>query len=340
MATANPLKNYRILIVDSDVELASVLRSMLQKMGFTNIRNIESGSEAFRMLGNQPYDFLITEWNVNQLSGLDLIKKIRRMPDSPNPTLPIIMLTGRAEQVDVIKARDFGVNEFVVKPFTAKTIYSRIQRIIEHPRQFVVSANFVGPNRRSRGMAPPGLANRRVQKIQPQLQPQDVHSAMRASSVPRLWLPDFSLKYKIGSASLDTLITPAVLAQAQLAVDTIADASLGWIKTNLADMQILAGQMLLGEISENLAHSIGELALTLNSRAGTFGYNRASEISYLLYLFCRNHLDPRSKNHRMIVQKHIDVLHVILGNQMRGAAGAVGEQLVTELKKLAEKFSG
>lgn len=339
MAAANPLKNYKILVVDSDTELAQVLRSMLAKMGFSGCEHTGSGAEALRKLGNQPYDFLITEWNVGLLSGIEMIEKIRRAPDSPNPILPIIMLTGRGEQVDVVTARDSGINEFVVKPFSAKAIYNRIERIIEHPRQFVLSPNFVGPNRRARGAPPPGMSNRRVLKIQPQLQPQDVHGSMKVMHNPRIWLPDFSLKYKLGAARLEALITEAVIEQAQAAVDAISNTSLSWIKTNLNDMRILFRLMQSGDYPTTVAHDIGEIALTINSRAGTFGYSRASEIAYLLYLFCRNHLKPENKDHHTIVQKHIDVLHVILGNQMRGSAGNVGEQLVSELKKLAEKFS-
>ncbi|MDX2074038.1 MAG: response regulator [Alphaproteobacteria bacterium] len=339
MVNINPLRKYRLLLVDHDAELAKVLRSMLAEMGFTACDTTGSGAEAMRMLQNQPYDFLITEWNTQQLNGIDLVKKIRRAPNSPNPVLPIIMLTGRAEQSDVLLARDRGINEFVVKPFSAKTIYNRIERIVEHPRQFIVSPSFVGPNRRARGAPPPGMANRRTMKIQPQLQPLDMLGAIEAPQQPRIWLPDFSLKYKLGGARLDSLITPAVLEQAQAAVDAISDASLGWIKTNLEDLRALSARMQAGDYPPMVAHDLGELALTLNARAGTFGYGRASEIAYLLYLFCRNHLNPRHKDHHVIVQKHIDVLHVILGNKMRGSAGELGDQLAGELKKLADKFS-
>ena len=147
----NPLKNYRILLADPDIELVKVLRAMLQEMGFAQVDITSSGIEAYRMLSNAPYDFLITEWNTKQMDGIKLLKKIRRSPDSPNPVLPVIMLTGRSEKPDVYLARDYGINEFVVKPFTAKTIFNRIQRIIEHPRPFVLAADFVGPDRRARG---------------------------------------------------------------------------------------------------------------------------------------------------------------------------------------------
>jgi two-component system chemotaxis response regulator CheY len=337
---AHPLKSYKVLLVDPDIELAKVLASMLSEMGFVNCQITHSGKDAYGILKDEPYDFLITEWRLNDMDGIELLKKIRRAPDSPNPTLPAIMLTGRAEQPDVFAARDFGINEFVVKPFSAKTIYSRIERIIENPRQFVVSPGFVGPSRRMRGTPPARMGERRVRKIQPQLQPQDILGAMRAASVPRIWLPDFTLKYKLGkNVTLDSLITPAVLDQAQAAVDAIAGSSLDWIKTNLQNIRQLLYIIEQGDHRESLGQDIGEVALIINSRAGTFGYSRASEIAYQLYLFCRNRVRPDNANHYMVIRKHVDVLQVILGNQMRGSAGALGDQLAPELQKLVAKFS-
>lgn len=336
----NPLKTYRILIADPDIELVKVLRAMLQEMGFSQIDITTSGIEAYRMLINAPYDFLITEWNTKHMDGIQLLKKIRRAPDSPNPVLPVIMLTGRAEIPDVYTARDFGINEFVVKPFTAKTIFNRIQRIIEHPRPFVLAPNFIGPDRRSKGTPPPGKSERRTSKLQPQLQPRDVLGAMQAASVPRIWLPDFTLKYKLGSNTrLESLITDAVLNQAQAAVDAISDASLEWIKENLADMRKALSALADDNEPKQHVTALAELALEVNSRAGTFGYSRASEIAYMLYLFCRNHCDPFKSDHRVIIQKHIDVLQVILGNQMRGSAGTLGHQAMEQLKLLTDKFS-
>jgi two-component system chemotaxis response regulator CheY len=146
----NPLKAYRILVVDADIELAQVLKAMLREMGFSNVHLTKSGVDAISLMRTMVFDFIITEWATQQLDGIAMLEFIRRNPNSPNPTIPIIMLTGRAEQVDVALARDYGINEYVIKPFTAKSIYSRLERIVEQPRSFVVAKTFVGPDRRSR----------------------------------------------------------------------------------------------------------------------------------------------------------------------------------------------
>jgi len=335
-----PLKNYNILLVDPDTELARVVRDMLSDMGFANCTITPSGMEAFRLLQNKPFDFLITEWNAQQMDGMKLLQKIRRSPDSLHPTIPAIMLTGRAETQDVTAARDAGINEYVRKPFSAKAVFSRIERIIENPRQFVVSSSFIGPTRRMKGAPPPGTDDRRIRKLQPQVMPKDIYGEMHGGQdAPKIWLPDFSLKYKLGAhMSLGSLITAAVLDQAQAAVDAIGEGSLAWIKEDLSQMRALVAGMEAGEYSSGTPYVLGELALSINGRAGTFGYGRASEIAYLLYLFCTRQFDPSRSDHHMVVHKHMDVLHVILGNRMLGSAGALGEQMVAELKRLTGKF--
>ena len=80
--------------------------------------------------------------------GITLTKKLRNEPSSPNQYIPIILMTGFSEKKRVVQARDAGVTEFLVKPFTARDLYKRLAQIIERPRQFVRSEEFFGPDRR------------------------------------------------------------------------------------------------------------------------------------------------------------------------------------------------
>lgn len=338
---SNPLKNYRILIVDADAELARVLKVMLGEMGFVNVQTTRSGKEAVTMLRAAPFDFVITEWNTQHMDGMELLKFLRKDPESPNMTIPVIMLTGRAELVDVFLARDYGINEYVVKPFTARSIYNRLERIIEQPRSFVVAENFVGPCRRTRGKPPEGGPERRKRNIVPKIQDSDVREAVKnISSEPKIWQPDFSLKLKLGKdAKLGDFITPNILNQAQKSIDSITSISLQWIRENLKEIKMLHESMLGDEPPSTISADISNVALIISSRSGTFGYSRAAEIAYSLYLFARNKLDHKNNGHRLVVQKHIEVLHVILGNQMRGSAGAIGGQIASELKALITKYS-
>ena len=337
--STNGLRHFRVLIADSDQELAKVLRVTLGKMGFEHVQVTRSGQDAYQMIQTEPVDFLITEWNTQQMDGMSLVNAIRRDPLSVRPTLPIIMLTGRAEQSDVVAARDTGVNEYVVKPFSPKSIYSRLERLIEKPRPFVVANKFIGPCRRHSGTPPPGVADRRKTVVIPKLQPSDASKAIRgAGNNTRVWLPDYSLKYKLGvNVTLQSLITPEILVAAQAAIDAISDESLLWVRDDLRHLRSLCALLQSDAPPAAIAQDIGELALSINSRAGTFGYARAAEIAYMLYLFSRNQMQPLSKHHHVVVMKHAEVLQVILANNLTGDAGKMGSQIVAELHRLTQK---
>jgi hypothetical protein len=160
------------------------------------------------------------------------------------------------------------------------------------------------------------------------------------STIPKIWLPDLSLKMKLGRGiKLQDFITEDVLANAQNAINAISDESLQWIRDDLTKLADLSKKMVNGEKHDTIASEIGEFALAVNSRAGTFGFTRAAEIAYGLYLFTRNKLEPTNKGHHIVVQKHVEVLHIILGNQMSGDAGAIGAQITAELRALSNKYS-
>src|SRR5205823_4818057 len=131
---ASPLDSFKVLIADCDQHLATVSKQMLRGMGFSDITLTSSGAKALALIKERGFDFLVTDWNLKDRDGLWLINQIRRSADSSNPTMPVIMLTGRMEQTDVQTARDKGIHEYVVKPFSAQTIYNRLERIVEFPR--------------------------------------------------------------------------------------------------------------------------------------------------------------------------------------------------------------
>ena len=93
-------------------------------------------------------DLILTDWQMQPLSGIELTKRIRTSPDSTNVFVPIIMITAFHEREHVFKARDAGVTEYVVKPISPKSLFSRIDAVIERPRQFVRVGEFFGPDRR------------------------------------------------------------------------------------------------------------------------------------------------------------------------------------------------
>jgi CheY-like chemotaxis protein len=150
-----------VLLADDDRRIAMIVRKVLASLGFANIHVARDGAQALQILRSEKIDMIITDWQMSPMDGISLVKYLRTMDDSPNRFIPIIMLTGNADRGHVEIARDVGVTEFVVKPFSAKTLCGRIMMLIENPRSFIMSQSFIGPDRRRRDMAPPDGSEKR-----------------------------------------------------------------------------------------------------------------------------------------------------------------------------------
>tara|TARA_B100000315_G_C14577607_1_gene588703 strand:+ start:991 stop:1542 length:552 start_codon:yes stop_codon:yes gene_type:complete len=146
-------KNYNLnrlnfLIVDDNKHMRALVKTILHALGAKNCREASDGADAFKELRHFPADVIICDWNMSPLDGLDFVKLVRTGGDSPNPFVPIIMLTGHTELAKVIEARDSGVHEFLAKPISARSIYARVRAIIEKPREFIKTKSYFGPDRR------------------------------------------------------------------------------------------------------------------------------------------------------------------------------------------------
>ena len=155
------LARVQILVVDNDEFMSHLVKDVLNNIGFHNVIWAKDGVQAIEMIKNQPIDLVITDCQMEPMSGYELIRHVRNAADSPNKFLPIIMLTGNGERVDIEHARDAGVTEYVIKPFTAKALADRICLVVENPRKFVISPSFNGPDRRRKQAGMPGGQERR-----------------------------------------------------------------------------------------------------------------------------------------------------------------------------------
>lgn len=150
-----------VVIADDDRRISVVVREVLEQLGFKNIHLCTDGAEALRVIVKEKADLVITDWRMSPMDGISLVKFLRTSEESPNRLIPIIMMTGNVEREQVETARDAGITEFVIKPFSAKTLSDRIIALIDHPRGFVISKTFVGPDRRRRNQPPPDNAEKR-----------------------------------------------------------------------------------------------------------------------------------------------------------------------------------
>ena len=140
----------KVLVVDDNQHMRTLVGAILQAFGIKTVYEVGSAEAAWSELLVNPVDLIIVDWVMDGMSGLEFTEKVRTAPDSPNPFVPIIMLTGHTNAQRVQAARDAGVNEFLAKPVSSKAILSRLVSVIEHPRPFVRTKVYFGPCRRRR----------------------------------------------------------------------------------------------------------------------------------------------------------------------------------------------
>lgn len=140
----------KILLVDDNHYMRVLLAEILRAIGVKDIYEANDGAEGLQMMRDRAVDIVMTDLSMQPLDGIDFVRLLRNSPDSPNKMAPVIMVTGHSTLARVNEARDAGVNEFLAKPLTARGVVERLHLLIEHPRMFVRSEDYFGPDRRRR----------------------------------------------------------------------------------------------------------------------------------------------------------------------------------------------
>jgi two-component system chemotaxis response regulator CheY len=118
----------KILAVDDSVTMRRIIKNQLKQAGYEEVDEAGNGREALTMLGLAHYDLLITDWNMPEMNGLDLVKEVRRTDASK--TMPILMVTTVAGKEDIVTALKAGVNNYMVKPFDTATLRAKIAQVV------------------------------------------------------------------------------------------------------------------------------------------------------------------------------------------------------------------
>jgi len=121
--------NIKILIVDDFSTMRRIIKNLLRDLGFNNTFEADDGNTALPMLKNGDYDFVVTDWNMPGMEGIDLLKEIRK--DQALCHIPVLMVTAEAKREQIIEAAQSGVNGYIIKPFTAATLKEKLEKIFE-----------------------------------------------------------------------------------------------------------------------------------------------------------------------------------------------------------------
>ncbi|WP_354671157.1 chemotaxis response regulator CheY [Thiohalobacter sp. IOR34] len=119
----------KILIVDDFSTMRRIIKNLLRDLGFNNTQEADDGTTALPMLQSGDFDFLVTDWNMPGMTGIDLLKAVRADPKLAS--MPVLMVTAEAKKDQIVTAAQAGVNGYIVKPFTAVTLKEKIDKIFE-----------------------------------------------------------------------------------------------------------------------------------------------------------------------------------------------------------------
>ena len=122
-------KNMKVLVVDDFSTMRRIIKNLLRDLGFTNISEADDGNTALPMLKDGNFEFVVTDWNMPGMQGIDLLRAIRA--DSNLSHIPVLMVTAEAKKEQIIMAAQAGVNGYIVKPFTAATLNAKLDKIFE-----------------------------------------------------------------------------------------------------------------------------------------------------------------------------------------------------------------
>ncbi|MFZ5810867.1 MAG: chemotaxis response regulator CheY [Thermodesulfobacteriota bacterium] len=122
-------KNMTILVVDDFSTMRRIIKNILRQLGFSNIHEADDGSTAWETLNKTKIDFVISDWNMPNMPGIELLRKVRGSEEFAN--LPFLMVTAEAQQENIIEAVQAKVSNYIVKPFTAETLGQKIDKIFD-----------------------------------------------------------------------------------------------------------------------------------------------------------------------------------------------------------------
>ncbi len=123
------IENTKFLVVDDFSTMRRIVRNLLKELGFVNVQEAEDGVEALTKLRGDAYDFVVSDWNMPNMTGLELLQQIRA--DEKLKHLPVLMVTAEAKKENIIMAAQAGASGYVVKPFTAATLDEKLKKIFQ-----------------------------------------------------------------------------------------------------------------------------------------------------------------------------------------------------------------
>ena len=148
---AYDLSNINILIIDDSRYMRSLLSTVVRALGIRQVREARDGEAAMNVMQHFTPDIVTCDWGTGPMDGLGFVHHLRNGKDSPNPFMPVIMISAHTEMHRVVKTQEAGINEFLAKPVSATQVYKHLKALIEHPHPYLKTTGdnaYFGPDRR------------------------------------------------------------------------------------------------------------------------------------------------------------------------------------------------
>ncbi|NQW01334.1 MAG: response regulator [Rhodospirillales bacterium] len=336
-------QHIHILLVEDNVYVRRILDSVLRQLTVGGVTTAINGVDAIEQLkssgagvaGGSRFDIIISDMVMAPIDGLLLLKWVRESRDSPNRFMPFIMMSGAADDINVQKARDQGINEFLAKPFSAVAVCERLLQLIDQPRQFVATTAYFGPDRHRRREGHQADDRRETTE-------DDATVVYSSDRVVRPKEPDQVYYFRLPNRLREKAGGAGAKGKGSLPVQALdeADGTLqrnafefhDWAQDYLSMMSRICDKALeLPEEKRRKAfEKINEIAHELRGQGGTFGYPLITSVGKMLYGITGFACSMDDMAIR-IVKAHIDVMRVVFRDQVSGDGGEIGRELIKTL---------
>lgn len=342
LATGGQFASISIALVHADPRGALVVKSVLDSLGCRAIMLARDGPDLLARLRREVIDIAVIDWNLRSVLGVETAAQLRMSQDSLARDIPIILLGPPKDQDAMAAARDAGINEYVWKPFTAKTLLASVHTIVNHPRPFIVSRDYAGPDRRDNpsysALLPAGPPRKCTRRTTPNIaRPGE---ATGGTKEPTLHPPDYRLKRKMGLKAPEHL-TPSPDAVEQLE-HTLTEAKSRFVSSVQAEVrEIIAYNRLLlqkHDRADEIKDAIKGLASVIEARTSELGYRRIPEVARLLRDFCDKYFIPGNGRSLILLEKHALTLMAMLQVGQESDASPLGESLIRDLARQVAAF--
>lgn len=311
------LSNLHVLIVEDIQPMKELISAVLKAQGIGMISSALDGEKGFDVYCKQRPDIILTDWHMPNLNGLDLTNKIRTSPQSPDKTVPIIMMSGYGSSQKISAARDMGVTEFLVKPFSAIDLSKRISSIIKTPRNFIITTDFAGPDRRRKESADP-IRNVRVN-------PKGYKQLIKANNL-------LQAKVGLGLIPHDMILkSQSIIEKNQFNFKPTALFFLDQFRSALEEIH--QNSHTSRRSIENLIDPI----MQIKANARIFKYTRLGDLASIMLNFLEG-INDLDKDVLDICEAQHRTFTYIVQEELLGDAGSIGQKFENELEAVCKRY--